>query len=42
MKLSYRLILCYSFDSTKVAKPIRPPIPPESWSNPEQVERAER
>jgi hypothetical protein len=26
MKLSYSPILCYSFDSTKVAKPIRPPI----------------
>ena len=26
MQLSYVLILGYSFDSTKVAKPIRPPI----------------
>ncbi len=26
MQLSYVPILCYSFDSTKVAKPIRPPI----------------
>jgi PIN domain len=42
MKLSLRPILSYSFDSTKVAKPIRPPIPPKSWSNLEQVERAER
>jgi len=42
MQLSYVPILGYSFDSTKVVKPIRPPIPPESWSNSEQVERAGR
>jgi len=33
MQLSYAPILGYSFDSTKVAKPIRQPIRPESWSN---------
>jgi len=38
-ELSHRPILSYSFDSTKVAKPIRPPIPPKSWSNLEQVEQ---
>jgi hypothetical protein len=27
----------YSFDSTEVAKPIHIPIPPESWSNLEQL-----
>ena len=42
MQLSYVPILGYSFDSTKVAKPIRQPIRPESWSNLEQLERAER
>jgi len=33
MQLSYAPILGYSFDSTKVAKPIRQPIRRESWSN---------
>jgi hypothetical protein len=33
MKLSCGPILCYSFDSTKVEKPIRPPTLPESWSS---------
>ena len=42
MQLSYAPILGYSFDSTKVAKPIRQPIRPESWSTLEQLERAER
>src|SRR5260370_1637294 len=42
IQLSYAPILGYSFDSTKVAKPTRPPILPESWSHLEQVERAER
>jgi hypothetical protein len=37
-----RAILGYSFDSTKVAKPIGQPILPESWSNLEQLERAKR
>ena len=36
MKLSYGPILCYLFDSTKLAKPIRPSILQESWSNMEQ------
>jgi len=42
MQLSYAPILGYSFDSTKVAKPIRQPIRPESWSNLEQLERRNR
>jgi len=42
MQLIYAPILGYSFDSTKVAKPIRQSIRPESWSNMEQLERAER
>jgi len=42
MQLGYAPILGYSFDSTKVAKPIRQPIRPESWSTLEQLERAER
>ena len=37
MQLSYAPILGYSFDSTKVAKPIRQPIRPESWSNLQQI-----
>src|SRR5213593_4679956 len=42
MQLSYAPILGYSFDFTKVAKPIRQPIRPESWSNLEQLERRNR
>ena len=41
IQLSYGRILGYSFDSTKVAKPIRQPILPRSWSSLEQLERAE-
>jgi hypothetical protein len=39
MQLSCAPILGYSFDSAKVAKPIRRPILPKSWSDLEQVER---
>ena|SRR2546421_8031701 len=42
IQLSYGRILGYSFDSTKVAKPIRHPILPKSWSNLEQLERVEQ
>jgi hypothetical protein len=42
IQLSYGRILGYSIDSTKVAKPIRHPILPKSWSNLEQLEWAER
>jgi hypothetical protein len=42
IQLSYGLILGCSFDSTKVAKPIRHPILPKSGSNLEQLEWAER
>ena len=38
IQLSYGRILGYSFDSTKVAKPIRHPILPKSWNNLEQLE----
>ena len=41
IQVSYAPILGYSFDSTKVTKPIRQPILPKSWSNLEQLERAE-
>lgn len=37
--LSYGRILGYSFDSTRVAKPIRHPILPKSWSNLEHLEQ---
>src|SRR2546429_9790132 len=33
IQVSFAPILGYSFDSTKVAKPIRQPILPKSWSN---------
>ena len=36
MKLGRGPFPCYSFDSTKVARPIRRPILPKSWSNLEQ------
>ena len=42
IQVSYAPILGYSFDSTKVTKPIRQPILPKSWSNLEQLERAEQ
>jgi hypothetical protein len=38
-QLSYGRILGYSFDSTRVAKPIRHPILLKSWSNLEQLEQ---
>jgi hypothetical protein len=40
-QLSYGRILGYSFDSTKVATPIRQPILSKSWNNLEQLERME-
>jgi hypothetical protein len=42
IRLSYGPILGWSFDSTKVAKPIRRSILAKSWSNLEQLERTER
>ena len=41
-QLSYGRILGYSFDSTKVATPIRHLILLKSWSNLEQFEWAEQ
>jgi len=38
IQLSYRRILGYSFDSTKVVTPIRHPILSKCWSNLEQLE----
>src|SRR6266576_3871005 len=42
IQLSYGRILGYSSDLTRLAKPIRHPILPKSWSNLEQLKRAER
>ncbi len=42
IQVNYAPVLGYTFDSTKVAKPIRQPILPKPWSNLEQLERAEQ